>query len=168
MRGSADVPWRMPAEWQPHRATWLAWPHNARDWPGKFAPIPWVYAEIVRRNAQGEKVRLLTHPKARAVLEKSGVALENIEFLRIPTDRVWTRDSGPIFVREDGRKAIAHFRFNGWAKYPNHKLDARIPERAAKITGLPLLDTGGVVLEGGAIDVNGKGALLATEECLLD
>jgi agmatine deiminase len=122
----------------------------------------------VRRIAEGETVRLLARPGARKVLEKSAVPLDRVQFLRIPTDRVWTRDSGPIFVRQDGRKAIAHFRFNAWAKYPDWKRDARIPERAAKALKLPLLDTGGVVLEGGAIDVNGQGALLATEECLLD
>jgi agmatine deiminase len=161
----------LPAEWEEHEATWLAWPHNASDWPGKFAAIPWVYAEIVRRIAEGEKVRLLAgalEEKARAVLRRSGVPLEKIEFLRIPTDRVWTRDSGPLFVRKDGRKAIADFRFNAWAKYPDWKRDARIPQRAAKFLQVPLLPMGGVVLEGGAIDVNGEGTLLATEECLLD
>jgi len=157
-----------PAEWEPHEATWLAWPHNASDWPGKFAPIPWIYAEIVRRIAEGETVRVLTRPGARKVLEKSAVPLDRVQFLRIPTDRVWTRDSGPLFVRKDGKKAIAHFRFNAWAKYSDYKRDARIPERAAKALGVPLLPVGDVVLEGGAIDVNGQGALLAAEECLLD
>ncbi len=161
----------LPAEWEKHEATWLAWPHNASDWPGKFAAIPWVYAEIVRRIAEGERVRLLAgafEEKARAVLRRSGVPFDKIEFLRIPTDRVWTRDSGPLFVRKDGRKAIAHFRFNAWAKYPDWKRDAHIPQRAARFLQVPLLPMGGVVLEGGAIDVNGEGLLLATEECLLD
>lgn len=161
----------LPAEWEEHEATWLAWPHNASDWPGKFAAIPWIYAEIVRRIAQGEKVRLLAgafEEKARAVLRRSVVPFDKIEFLRIPTDRVWTRDSGPLFVRKDGRKAIAHFRFNAWAKYPDWKRDARIPQRAASFLQVPLLPMGGAVLEGGAIDVNGEGLLLATEECLLD
>src|SRR5207247_6693037 len=110
--------------------------------------------------------------KARLVLRKCGVPLENVQFLRIPTDRVWTRDSGPIFVRRDGRKAIAHFRFNAWAKYPDWKRDAKIPERAAKALGVPLLPVQhrgrDVVLEGGAIDLNGRGTILTTEECLLD
>jgi agmatine deiminase len=162
----------MPAEWERHEATWLSWPHNVRDWPGKFAPIPWVYAEIVRRIAQGEKVRLLVGPReaaARRVLKRAQVPFENVEFLRVATDRVWTRDTGPIFVvGADREKRIAHFRFNAWAKYPDWKRDVRIPERAAKHLKLPLLDTGAVVMEGGAIDVNGQGALLATEECLLD
>jgi agmatine deiminase len=163
----------MPAEWEKHAATWLAWPHNVRDWPGKFAPIPWRYAEIVRRISAGETVRMLAgdaalEAKARTVLQRASVPLEHVEFHRIPTDRIWTRDSGPIFVRRDGSRAIAQFRFNAWAKYPDYKKDTRIPERAAKALGLPLLDVGGAVLEGGAIDVNGAGSILVTEECLLD
>ena len=163
----------MPAEWEPHAATWLAWPHNLRDWPGRFAPIPWVYAEIVRRVSQGETVRLLTGDaaltaKARRTLTRAGVSLERVEFHRIPTDRIWTRDSGPIFVRRGGAKAIAQFRFNAWAKYPDYQKDTRIPERAAKALQIPLIETGGAVLEGGAIDVNGQGSILVTEECLLD
>ena len=160
----------MPAEWEKHAATWLAWPHNVRDWPGKFAPIPWIYAEIVRRISAQETVRLLVgnpplEARARAVLKKAEVDVSNVEFLRIPTDRVWTRDSGPIFLNAG---VIANFRFNAWAKYPDFKNDARIPERAAKATGYQLVDAGGAVLEGGAIDVNGQGTILATEECLLD
>jgi len=168
---AAAAPSLMPAEWEKHEATWLAWPHNARDWPGKFAAIPWVYAEIVRRIAAGETVRVLAggqEAAARRVLDKAGVSLERVQFLDVPTDRVWTRDSGPIWVRRGGRRCIASFRFNGWAKYPDWKRDVRIPERAAKALDVPLLDTGGAVLEGGAIDVNGRGSLLATEECLLD
>ncbi len=167
----------MPAEWNEHDATWLAWPHNVADWPGKFAPIPWVYAEIVRYLAQGETVRLLVkdgghEAKARRVLGRAGIDLTNVEFRRVPTDRVWLRDAGPIFVRKDGQKAIARFRFNAWAKYPNWKNDVKVPERAAKALGVPLLPVRHreteVVLEGGAIDVNGQGTILTTEECLLD
>lgn len=163
----------MPAEWERHAATWLAWPHNLRDWPGRFAPIPWVYAEIVRRISAGETVRLLVgdaalEAKARRTLTRASVPLERVEFHRIPTDRIWTRDAGPIFVRRGGARAIAQFRFNAWAKYPEYKKDTRIPERAARALKMPLLDTGGAVLEGGAIDVNGAGSILVTEECLLD
>jgi agmatine deiminase len=167
----------MPAEWDSHDATWLAWPHNVDDWPGKFAPIPWVYAEIVRFLAQGETVRLLVNDaaheqKARHVLRRSGVSLENVELRRVRTDRVWTRDSGPIFVRRAGQKAIARFRFNAWAKYADWKNDVKLPERAAKALGVPLLPVRHrdreVVLEGGAVDVNGQGTILTTEECLLD
>jgi len=168
----------MPAEWEPHRATWLAWPHNARDWPGKFAAIPWVYAQIVRRVSEGETARLLVNgaPEERAarrLLERAGVDLTRVDFRRFPTDRVWTRDSGPIFVRRPGGgRAIVHFRFNAWARYADFRRDARIPPRAARALGLPLLPARHrrrpVVLEGGAVDVNGKGSILATEECLLD
>ncbi len=167
----------MPAEWDPHDATWLAWPHNVHDWPGKFAPIPWVYAEIVRNVARGETVRLLVEDaaheaKVRKALGRAGVDLGRVELRRVRTDRVWTRDSGPIFVTREGRKAIARFRFSAWAKYPDWKNDVKLPERAAKALGVPLLPVERrgrpVVLEGGAIDVNGEGTILTTEECLLD
>lgn len=173
----APRPQIMPAEWDLHDATWLAWPHNASDWPGKFAPIPWVYAEIVRYLARGETVRVLVEDaghekKARKVLERSAVDVANVEFRRCRTDRGWMRDSGPVFVSREGRKAIAHFRFDAWAKYRDWKNDAKVPARAARDLGLPLLPVRHrgreVVLEGGAIDVNGRGTILATEECLLD
>ena len=167
-RGAAP---RMPAEWEKHEATWLSWPHNLSDWPGRFAPIPWVFAEIIRRISAGETVRLLCGRRgaaARSVLKKAGVPLDRVQFLEVPTDRVWTRDTGPLFVRRGGERGIARFRFNAWAKYPDWKRDARIPERAAKALGVPLIDQGGAVLEGGAIDVNGRGSILTTEECLLD
>ena len=167
----------MPAEWARHDATWLAWPHDPRDWPGKFGPIPWVFAEIVRHVARGETVRLLVQDAAhearvRRLLGRAAVPLDRVELRRARTDRVWMRDSGPIFVLDDGRKAIAGFRFTAWAKYPNFRNDAKNPARAAKALGVPLLpvvrDGRAVVLEGGAVDVNGQGTILATEECLLD
>jgi agmatine deiminase len=170
----------MPAEWEPHSATWIAWPHNVRDWPGRFGPIPWVCADVVKKLAEGEMVRVLVNDsahqaRARRHLERHGALMPRIDFRRIPTDRVWTRDSGPIVVRKEGRgggRAVAGFRFDAWSRYPDWKRDARIPERAAKGLGLPLVPVrkGGrpVVLEGGAIDVNGAGSILATEECLLD
>ena len=171
---------RMPAEWEPHEATWLGWPHNLSDWPGRFAPIPWVYGEIVRKLAEGERVRMLVptrlhEAKARRVLERVGAATERVEFFRFPSDRGWTRDFGPICVTRGHPKpevAVARFRFSGWAKYPDHRKDDEIAERAAKALGLRLrraLHKGRpVVLEGGAIDVDGEGNLLTTEECLLD
>ncbi len=167
----------MPAEWDPHEATWLAWPHNVRDWPGKFGPIPWVYAEIVRHVSRGETVRLLVDDASQErtathVLRRAGVDAARVEFHRFRTDRVWTRDAGPIFVAREGGKAILGLRFNAWAKYPDWKNDARIPARAARALGLPLRPVThagrDVVLEGGAIDVNGRGTVLTTEECLLD
>ena len=169
----------MPAEWEPHAATWIAWPHNTSDWPGKFGPIPWVFGEIVRRIAPRERVRLLvnsqTEQQARRVLTGLGVDLSQIDFLRVPTDRGWTRDTGPIFVRRDGpppEVAIARFQFNAWAKYPEWRKDNKIPERAAQRFGYTLHQIRAgkrpVVLEGGSIEVNGRGTLITTEECLLD
>jgi agmatine deiminase len=162
----------MPAEWEPHEATWLAWPHEVTDWPGKFATIPWVYGEIVRRLARVEKVRILvensaTEMKARRVLQRCGANEGGVEFFHHPTDRSWTRDYGPMFVRDDsGQIIVTNWIFNGWAKYDNHHHDNNVPEFVAEQLQLPRIDPG-MVLEGGSIDVNGAGDLLTTEECLL-
>lgn len=166
----------MPAEWEPHEATWIAWPHNRKDWPGKFEPIPWVFGEIVRALAVGEKTRILVSSagherQARRLLSRIGVA--GAEFFRIPTDRAWARDFGPIFVQMPGAElAVAGFRFNAWAKYPDYRRDRGVAEkvaRAMKLAYVPARAKGkDVVLEGGSIDVNGRGSLLTTEECLLD
>jgi agmatine deiminase len=177
-----DLGYRMPAEWEPHEATWLAWPHNPEDWPGKFQPIPWVYAEIVRLLAAHERVHLLVEDakaerRAESILERAGANLDRVSFHPWPTNRSWTRDSGPIFLRNhEGRVAIANWRFNGWAKYSNWQLDDQLPGRVTELLGLPewqpalrLADgsTRRIVLEGGSIDTNGAGVLLTTEECLL-
>lgn len=176
----------MPAEWEPHEAVWVGWPHNAADWPGKLAAIHFVYAEIVRRIIDSEKARIIVNDeaheaKARGILTKAGAMSEMVEFFHIPSNRGWTRDTGPIFVSTasgSGRGtssheiAVAGFKFNGWAKYPNHELDTKIAEKVAKKLGkkyFPIKHNGKpFVLEGGAIDVNGRGDLLTTEECLLD
>ncbi len=170
----------MPAEWAAHDATWLAWPHNVSDWPGRFGPIPWVYAQIVRHVAAGETVHLLVNDapaeaRARRVLVRAGADLDRVAFRRFPTNRVWTRDYGPIFVRRDGPRpdvAIARFHFNAWAKYPDWRRDDQIPERAAAALKIKLrparLRAREIILEGGAIDVDGAGTMLTTEECLLD
>jgi agmatine deiminase len=169
----------MPAEWEPHAATWIAWPHNTSDWPGKFAVIPWVYGEIVRRILPHEKVRILVNSsahesRARRVLQKAGALSDDVQFFHIPTNRTWARDFGPLFVRghDSSLLAIAGFRFNAWAKYPDWDLDCEVSRRIAVETGHPFcpVDLRGerFVLEGGSIDVNGRGALLSTEECLLD
>jgi agmatine deiminase len=171
----ADTPtalgFRMPAEWEPHAATWLAWPHERRDWPGKLTTIPWVYAEVVRHLVGGERVRILvrdarTERAARRVLRRAGVDATRVDFYRVPTDRSWTRDFCPLFVRHDGEVALTNWKFNGWAKYPNWRRDDAVPDRLARLLGRRQwkLD---VVLEGGSIDVNGRGTLLTTEECLL-
>ena len=187
--------YHMPAEWEPHEATWLAWPHNPEDWPGKFASIPWLYAEIVRLLAVRERVQLIVENAAaekrvRGMLHRAGINLDQVDFHRWPTDRGWTRDSGPIFIRRDGVRnakgqvALTNWRFNAWAKYDNWHLDAKLPSRIEKLLGLPawqpfVQNQDGTkrqspngtkchcVLEGGSIDVNGAGLLLTTEECLL-
>jgi agmatine deiminase len=170
----------MPAEWEPHAATWLAWPHHPTDWPGKLNAIRWVYTEIVRKLAPGETVRLLTdsnarEAQARRMLSRSGADIDRVEFLRFPTNRAWTRDSGPIFVRRGGaepERAIVHFHFNAWARYADWQKDALLPEQAAASLRCRLFNARAAgrdfVLEGGGIDVNGRGTLLTTEECLLD
>ncbi|MBI5815422.1 MAG: agmatine deiminase family protein [Nitrospinae bacterium] len=182
MRGKtpASLGFTMPAEWERHEATWICWPQNSADWPGKFAPIQWVYAEIVKKISRGEIVRILVGSKdkelhARRALAKSHVDLKRIEFVRLATDRGWTRDCGPIFVTKRGRKAesaIVEFNFNAWAKYPNWKKDRKVPAAAAKRLGMRLFEAQlagrPFTLEGGAIDVNGAGTLITTEECLLD
>jgi agmatine deiminase len=172
--------YHLPAEWEPHEATWIGWPHNLTDWPGRFTPIPWVYSEIVRKLVSGEKVRILVQSKphetrARKLLLRAGISLECVQFFRFPTDRGWTRDFGPIFLKKTGPPseiAIVRFRFNAWAKYPEWRKDDAIPGRAAQALKLPLIQAGiagrDFVLEGGSIEVNGQGTLLATEECLLD
>ncbi len=176
-----ELGYRMPAEWEPHGATWLAWPHNPEDWPGKFQAIPWLYAEIVRLLAARERINMLVQDekeqrRATSILERGQANLDNVIFHQWPTNRVWTRDSGPIFIRNaEGRIAITNWRFNAWAKYPDWHLDDQVPARAAVLLGLPqwqpAIDVAGeqrrIVLEGGSIDTNGQGTLLTTEECLL-
>jgi len=177
-----ELGYRMPAEWEPHEATWLAWPHNPEDWPGKFQSIPWLYAEIVRLLAARERVHLLVEDakmrqRVAGMLERAGANLDQVIFHEWPTDRGWTRDSGPIFVRNaEGRLAITNWHFNAWAKYPDWHLDDQLPGRVAALLGLPqwqpsIQNQDGaqhrIVLEGGSIDVNGQGLLLTTEECLL-
>src|SRR5438552_166101 len=109
--GTVVRSYRMPAEWEPHESTWLAWPHYRNDWPGKFEPIPWVYAEIIRHLTPHERVDLIVNDaasekRARKVLKQANAFSENIRFHRWPTDRVWTRDSGCTFV-ECGAGALA-------------------------------------------------------------
>jgi agmatine deiminase len=167
----------MPAEWEPHEATWIAWPHRHADWPGKFGPISWVYCEIVRHLHRGEAVRILvndarTESRARGQLRRAGVDLGQVEFLPIPTDRVWTRDYGPYFVRNvAGRVAATDWGFYGWAKYPDWQHDAAAAGQIVARLGMhcwrPEIDGRRVILEGGSFDVNGAGLLLTTEECLL-
>jgi agmatine deiminase len=177
---------RMPAEWEPHEATWLAWPQNRSDWPGKFNAIPLVYAEIARHLAQVERVEVICRDAtveraARRVLRHCAVNLDGVRFHHWPTNRAWLRDSGPIFVRLNGQAAprtpllITNWGFNAWAKYPDWELDNALPGNIARELSLsavePQVNVAGrilnVILEGGSIDVNGCGTMLTTEECLL-
>jgi agmatine deiminase len=193
--------YRMPAEWEPHAATWLAWPHYQGDWPGKFEPLPWVYAEIIRNLARHERVELLVNNAAaersvRKILQRAATPLANVRFHRHPTNRVWLRDSGCIFLTAqkpglawpDGRGRLspkklennppsavricaANFRFTAWAKYSNYAHDQEIGSLMANLARTeeirPTFRNTRVVLEGGSIDVNGQGTILTTEECLL-
>jgi agmatine deiminase len=201
---TADTPaalgFSMPAEWEKHEATWLGWPHHPTDWPDKLDTIRWVYGEIVRKIAPGEIVRILINDKAeenlaRRYLRRAGADVRRVQFIVHPTNRGWTRDSGPIFVKRDpqstvhgpqstahgprsvvrnGKKetAIVHFHFNAWAKYDDWQKDRQVPETAARLLHKKLFNAefGGkdFVIEGGGIDVNGRGTLLTTEECYLD
>jgi agmatine deiminase len=171
-------PLRMPAEWEPHRATWIAWPHHEADWPGKLAAMSWVFAEIVRILARHEPVEILCASPAAAdaahiCLTAHAVRRECVRLHLVPTDRVWLRDSAPTGVHDaNGNVVLLNWDFNGWAKYDNWKLDAEVGSAIARVTGLPRLeprrnDGKRFVLEGGGIETNGRGLLLVTEEWLL-
>lgn len=181
----ASLGYRMPAEWEPHAATWLAWPHEPTDWPGKFAAIPWVFAEVARHLQDGERIRVIVSGKkeeasAKGVFARSQVNLKQVDFVHLATDRSWTRDFLPLgVVRGKGGKretALVKWKFNGWARYKNHVKDEEAGMSVALQLGAPLAlpeaqfgrKRARVVLEGGAIDVDGEGSLLCTEECLLD
>jgi agmatine deiminase len=169
--------WRMPAEWDPHEATWIAWPHNEEDWPDKFGPIPWVYAEIVRQLHYSERVHLLVEDAEKEahvshLLDRVQVDRGRVRFFHVATDRVWTRDYGPIFLMSpEGRLGMTDWHFNAWAKYDNWQRDDVVPAQIQQKLALPCWQPSvgdrRVVLEGGSIDVNGQGLLLTTEECLL-
>ena len=167
-----------PAEWHPHDATWIAWPHHEPDWAGKLGPIPWVYAEIARVLAQHERVEILCHDEnvradAGQHLSAHGVT-ENVRLHLVPTDRVWLRDSAPTFVHDEhGRVQLVNWSFNAWAKYPNFSRDLQVGHAIEEITALPRVepvrpDNGQrLVLEGGGIETDGEGTMLVTEEWLL-
>ncbi|MGI8498808.1 MAG: agmatine deiminase family protein [Gemmatimonadaceae bacterium] len=170
---------RMPAEWEPHAATWIGWPHHRADWPGKFEPIPWVYAEIVRVLHRHEPVHILCDGEelrdgARRTLLAHGVDPDRITFHVVRTDRVWLRDSGPTGIyRADGTAAWIGWVFDAWAKYDNFARDELVAREVARLSGRPLVRAerpdgkGPMVLEGGGLDSDGAGTLLVTEEWLL-
>ena len=170
---------RFPAEWEPHTAVWIAWPHEESDFPGKLPAVAWVYTEIVRLFSLGERVEILFHSEAlleeaKTLLEISHIPLENVGFHLQANDRSWLRDSAPTAVyREDGSLEWIQWRFNAWAKYDNFLSDQHIPSLIASHTKIPCTQAyladgkTPMVLEGGAIDTDGEGTLLVTEECLL-
>ena len=192
----AAAGYAMPAEWERHEATWLAWPHHEADWPGKMEAVRWVYGEMVRKISPQEIVRILVRHQAEQKLaadrlKRAGCDLKKVQFIVHPTNRAWLRDSGPIFARrssprslshpmgERGRRpgegksetAIVHFHFNAWAKHEDWEKDRKAPEMAARKLGKRLFhaEFNGkpFVVEGGGIEVNGRGTLLTTEECYL-
>jgi agmatine deiminase len=168
---------RLPAEWEPHRATWLAWPHNPDTWPGRLARVETAFAAMIRALQPGEAVCVnvcdaAMEEAARRRLAESGVTLDaSVEFHHIPTDDAWIRDHGPLWLVRDGaagrERLLLDFRFDAWGgKYPPWDRDDAVPARIAEALSLPrrAMD---VVLEGGSIDGNGRGSLLTTASCLL-
>jgi agmatine deiminase len=173
-RTPAEQGFHMPAEWAPHAATWLAWPHKEASWPGKLDRIPPIFATMARSLVRGEDVNICVadaamEAAARAVLSEDGVALDRVHFFAIPTNDSWARDHGPIFLnREDGAQAIVDWDYNAWGnKYPPYDLDDQVPRRLGARLELPVFHPG-MVLEGGSIDTDGEGTLLTTEACLLN
>ena len=167
---------RMPAEWEEQKSTWIAWPHNKKDWPNKFDFIPEIFAEIISHISKGQKVNILIEnnvlkKRAILILKNFKVNFSNIRFSLCKTDRAWLRDSFPIFVKNKNKKILLNWKFNSWAKYKNFKKDNSIINKVKKVLKLqsisPVFNRRKVVLEGGAIDVNGNGTLITTEECLL-
>ena len=172
---------RWPAEWEPHAATWLSWPHHRPDWPGKADAIPWVYGEIARELGRVERVRLIVgsageQARATRVLAAAGADFEQVDFVRLCTDRSWARDNLPTFVVKRGALGAVKWRFDGWARYRNHAHDdaagRAVAESWADRCWEPTVLVRGrarrVVLEGGAIDGDGQGTLLTSRDCLLD
>lgn len=174
----AQLGYRMPAEWEPHRGTWLSWPHKEASWPGRFGPVPDIFATMVRHLADHEEVHLNVagppmEEEVRRLLADAGADTGNIVFHYHPTNDAWVRDHGPIFLGragEDGAReqAIVDWRFNAWGdKYPPYDLDDAVPARIGEECGLPVFHPG-IVMEGGSLDVNGRGTLITTEACLLN
>ncbi|MGH7885141.1 MAG: agmatine deiminase family protein [Thermodesulfobacteriota bacterium] len=166
--------YRLPPEWEKHEATWLVWPQNSNDWPGKFSPIKWVYAEIVKNICESELVRIVVDSEkvenmVKSILGRADICLDNVEFIIAATDRSWIRDSGPFFVFDEYQNVkMLDFGFNAWAKYSNWHEDNKVPSKIARFLNLPSASKQDVILEGGGIDVNGKGTLITTKQCLLN
>lgn len=167
---------RFPAEWEQQQGLLLCFPHNGNDWPGKYGAIQWAFVEFIKKVAQVETVFLMVADeklkiKVHEMLEMAHVNLENVSYIIHKTNRSWMRDSGPIIVKNGTSREALNFNFNGWAKYNNYQLDKHVPLKVANHLNIPLTQAvykgKPVILEGGAIDVNGKGTLITSEECLL-
>ncbi|WP_299780981.1 agmatine/peptidylarginine deiminase [uncultured Formosa sp.] len=172
----ASLGYRIPAEWEDQEGVLLCFPYNGKDWPGKFQAIQWAFVEFIKKIAQVEKVFLVVKTEAQKIsvnekLELAHVNLNHINYILHRTNRSWMRDSGPIIVKNKGKRVALNFNFNGWAKYANYKLDRGVPKIVSETIKADLMQVmhngKPVVLEGGAIDTNGKGTLLTSEECLL-
>ena len=168
--------WRFPAEWEKQQGILLCFPHNGNDWPGKYEAIQWAFVEFIKKIAHVEMVFLVVaseklKQKVHGMLEIADVDLKQVSFIIHKTNRSWMRDSGPIIVKNGSKRVALNFNFNGWAKYNNHQLDKGVPSKVADFLKLPLeqviYNGKPVVIEGGAIEVNGKGSLITSEECLL-
>ena len=163
----------MPAEWAPHRGTWLSWPHKEASWPGRFEPVPPIVAEMIRHIAPGEEVHVnvagpAMEASVREVLAEAKVPPTNLFFHHHPTDDAWCRDHGPIFVQRGGEQLILDWGYNAWGnKYPPFEQDDVVPTRIGAELGIEVVSPG-MILEGGSIDVNGRGTLITTEACLLN
>lgn len=167
---------RFPAEWEKQEGVLLCFPYNGNDWPGKYAAVQWAFVEFIKKVAEVEKVFLIVKDdalkaKVNDMLALASVNLKNITYIEQKTNRSWMRDSGPIIVKNGSKREALNFNFNGWAKYKNWKLDQHVPSKVAEILNVPLTQVTykgkKVVLEGGALEVNGKGTLITSEECLL-
>jgi len=167
---------RVPAEWEPHEATWLAFPHHRTDFPGKLAALPWTFAEMARVLTSGERVRLLCRDaaeraRARTIFDRAGVKLDQVDFYLCDTNRSWLRDSLPIWAYQGKQRVALKFRFDGWSRYRDHHADESAGVWVAKRSGpsmMPTLPDGQrIILEGGSVDFDGRGTMLTTEECLI-
>jgi agmatine deiminase len=167
---------RFPAEWENQQGILLCFPHNGNDWPGKYEAIQWAFVEFIKKVATYETVFLIVadeklKEKVTGMLERARVNLDNLSFIIQKTNRSWMRDSGPIVIKNGQKREALNFNFNGWAKYKNYQLDKSVPAAVTNFLDLPLTQVmykgKPVIVEGGAIDTNGKGTLLTSEECLM-
>jgi agmatine deiminase len=167
---------RFPAEWEKQQGVLLCFPHNGKDWPGKYEAVQWAFVEFIKKVATYEQVFLVVADenqknKVYEMLETAHIKMSNISFIIHKTNRSWMRDSGPIIVKNGEAREALNFNFNGWAKYKNINLDKYVPSKVGEFLNIPVTQVmyngKPVIVEGGEIDVNGRGTLLTSEECLM-